>query len=296
MPNDMKLAKSIAALPILLTVGSGCSDSYEPLPEPDFRLPDLVSSITSEYFDEEYIYDDENRIAKWISSSSSLNQKVSCVYEYPDDNTITMDLSEQVFFEPDTYLRHFDVSLTLDNEGKITVADGIFNYTKNDLLMLRKKYRHEFEYDDSGHLVSIKCTEWMANRDGWDMDHPWQWVNTLTWDGDNLIRYEDYNGSSKPQYISEYSYSGIPVAKHKPNVFPTIISGYIPLQLTGRFGKQSEGEVMGRTVTNSNGNRSHNEYAYEFTKTAAGPIISRFWEYRDNGFEIEYRVKWLKSR
>ncbi|MDE6198591.1 MAG: hypothetical protein K2G06_01940 [Muribaculaceae bacterium] len=93
----MKLAKSIAALPILLTVGSGCSDSYEPLPEPDFRLPDLVSSITSEYFDEEYIYDDENRIAKWISSSSSLNQKVSCVYEYPDDNTITMDLSEQFF-------------------------------------------------------------------------------------------------------------------------------------------------------------------------------------------------------
>ena len=293
----MKPARYIVAIPVSLMMLCGCSDSNDPLPEPELRLPDLVASITSERSEEEFIYDDENRIVKWTSSSKFKDDIISCSYKYPDDNTITMDLLDKtVFSASQTQTRHHDVRLTLDNDGLVTVADAIFNGTEYNGIELRKKYRHEFEYDDNGHLVRITMTEWNAGNAGWDMDHPWQWVNTLTWDGDNLIRYEDSHGSNKPRIIQEYSYSGIPVAQHKPIAFPIINAGYIPLQLTGRFGKQTAGEVMGETVTYSNGQRNHNGYEYEFTTTATGTIISRYWKRRDDGTELEYRIKWIRSR
>lgn len=286
----------IIALVLISVVHTGCSDDDGLTPVQKYPTSNLVAKISSENRIEEYDYDERGRVVGWNVTSPRYKGYYKCQYEYPDDKTILCDFTTLSSL-PEDHLRHYDVTLTLDDEGKITEADGIFTYTIGGKLTARKKHRHEFRYDTSDQLVKVIWTEWLGDgHGGWQLDRPWQWENTLTWENGNLIRYVDYNGNSRAYTTFEFSYSGLPMAEHKPIAFPYIFPAYPPLQLTGHFGKQSRCEVSGETVTYFDGERRHTEYTYEFTKTGSGTIISRFWTRKNGAKEIEYKVTWTASR
>lgn len=290
------IALAFVTLSSSLLIACGSSDD-ELVTRPENNPSPLVSSISSEYGDENYVYDEKDRLISCeftpVENSFYNFAEYSCRYEYPDDRTIKSCLTQKHHVFSDTE-RVYDAVMTLGDNGYVSCVDGFFTLYENDELQMYKKYRHEFEYDGSGALVKLIWTEWSQKWGGdWNYEHPWRWENFLTWENGNLIRYVDYNGNKKPNLITEYYYSGIPMTTVRPIAVPYISPMYSPLQCCGLFGVQPKNEVMAyRFCDRVFGEERHVEYSYEFTETASGTLITRYWQKVNDLDAVGYRVNW----
>lgn len=270
---------------------TACSDNE---PETVLDIPDKVASITSAEDSQQFTYDLDGRIKEWSSKDPDKREEYKSRYEYPAADAVRIIANETVpnpFFEDRYNDRAYEENLHLSADGTVEYAEGLYTYTEYPDVVMKKKYRCDFLYDVSRHLTCIKISEWMMT-DGQPDNNVWSYEHTLEWKDGDLLRYNQSTGGSKPYWIHEYRYYGNFTTRHTPLVFPVFRSFYIPLQLAGYFGKQSEHLVDRRYITSSIGETSQTVYSYTFGTTVFDTWVEGYSMKFDDNPETEYKVSW----
>ncbi len=228
---------------------SACSHKDEPeVPAPAVRVASIVSSDGGVRI---YSYNRDGAVRQADCVAGDMREKA--VYDYSEADRIAIDYSMQEQFWPHAQVNFREV-LHLEG-GRAVYAEGIFERTSDSGSDdVRKKYKHEFSYDNLGRLVKVRNTEIYASdvasrSTAWN--RPWVWENTFEWEGANLVAYNDCFGSVEPRYVMKFTYfiddarGGSMVGGVLPRPY------YMPLRGQGVFGVESANLVAGVTKIDS---------------------------------------------
>lgn len=266
--------------------------------EPEYPIFMQLSSITTDDAKGEsqsFRYDDYGRIIDWsLKQNQSSDVTIhTAQYSYPRDNTIHIEAEESWLNQKRCYEETIQL---VDNRA--SNSKGTFIYYEDDIVVLKKTYRLEFEYDPSNHLTIVKHSEVVGIGDdikdvAWNK--PWAWENYLIWEDGNLKEFQDYNGNSSVYQTTKYDYSN--EAVDYPIVIPMVINSahHMPLFMQGVFGLNSVNLVKSLSIIDDKGNTSSTRlYSYIFDQT-------RIIEYTETtnhntGFSnpITYQVNWIE--
>lgn len=281
--------KHIYLLPVLC-VGALVSCSDDKTVEPDPTLPERLTTISSSTMNQSFGYDAEGRVSAWTKTTSSTS--VESKYDYSDPTLIGVNAVETYPDVNGEIQQVYTENLYLD-EDMVSYAEGSWTQYQNGVEIIKKRYRNDFIYDSQNRLVTIKVTEWNWKQDDWDISHPWTWENKLTWDEDNLTRYDDYSGYTNPRVTYQYRYFGSPVVTKKVEAYPEFRSYYAPLQLAGLFGRQPESLV--KTIIRNDfltGHETVEQYSYNFSVSTQDSRIESYSITTNGSSEVEYKVSW----
>lgn len=257
-----------------------CAKNEEPVHAVEYELTFIASDDDYEVFD----YDDSGRISHWEYSDASHTMSYNATYNYAEAPRTILINSEEIRSEDDT--RRFEETLHLDSDGTAAYAEGIAVLNMNGSVM-KKKYRKDFQYDSSRHLILVKISEKRFNDTGWEEQQPLEWYASLDWEADNLAKYTEYSNPSYPFLIKTYSYYGGVTVSSMPLIQgPVVHSFYLPLQYQGVLGRLSES-----LVKDCNYQDMTFSYSYNISATASHSFIESYVE-SALGKESAYTVGW----
>lgn len=273
---------------------TSCSTNDEP-EYPIFMQPSSITTNDVKGENQTFGYDDYGRIIDWSLKQNRPSDATiyTAQYSYPSDNTIHIEAEVSWLNQK----RCYEETIQLVN-NRASNSEGTFIYYEDDLVVLKKTYRLEFEYDPSNHLTIVKHSEVVGIgediKDGaWNK--PWAWENYLIWEDGNLKEFQDYNGNSSVYQTTKYDYSI--EAVDYPIVIPMVINNahHLPLFMQGVFGLNSVNLVKSFSIIDYEGNTSLTRlYSYMFDQ-------ARIIEYTETtnhntGFSnpITYKVNWIE--
>ncbi len=219
-----------------------CSGKEEEVVSDDNLMVSMISG--SDGSKEVFQYDYRGRVVRWeCLSGEEDNVDYKVTYAYPSEDEVVIESTSDM---ASIHLDDFKETLHLV-DGRAAYCEGVFRSSLNldGRSSFEKVYRVDFRYDADNHLVDIKHTE-QYSENGTVIDiyynTPWIWENHFVWEDGNLIRYDDYLGTTKVYYSTVYSYSDIvatPCVK-----LPLVTYGHhLPLQTAGLFGVNSRNFV-----------------------------------------------------
>lgn len=273
---------------------TSCSTNDEP-EYPIFMQPSSITTNDVKGENQTFGYDDYGRIINWSLKQNRPSDATiyTAQYSYPSDNTIHIEAEVSWLNQK----RCYEETIQLVN-NRASNSEGTFIYYEDDVVVLKKTYRLEFEYAPSNHLSIVKHSEVVGIgediKDGaWNK--PWAWENYLIWEDGNLKEFQDYNGNSSVYQTTKYDYSI--EAVDYPIVIPMVINNthHLPLFMQGAFGLNSVNLVKSFSITDYKGNTSLTcLYSYMFDQ-------ARIIEYTETtnhntGFSnpITYKVNWIE--
>lgn len=270
----------LSALVSVSLLSVSCAKNEEPVHAVEYELTFIASDDDYEVFD----YDDSGRISHWEYSDASHTMSYNATYNYTETPETILINSEEIQSEDDT--RRFEETLHLDSDGIAAYAEGIAVLNMNGSVM-KKKYRKDFQYDSSRHLILIKISEKRFNDTGWEEQQPLEWYASLDWEADNLAKYTEYSNPSYPFLIKTYSYYESIAVYYIPVIQgPVVNSFYLPLQYQGVLGRLSLSlvkECYYRDMTF--------RYSYNISTMASHSFIESYVE-STQGKETTYTVGW----
>lgn len=266
--------------------------------EPEYPIFMQLSSITTDDTkgeNQSFRYDDYGRIIDWSLKQNQPSDATiyTAQYFYPSDNTIHIEAEEALLNQK----RCYEETIQLVN-NRASNSEGTFILYEDDLVVLKKTYRLEFEYDPSNHLTIVKHSEVVGIGDdikdgAWNK--PWAWENYLIWEDGNLKEFQNYNGNSSVYQTTKYDYSNDSV--DYPIVIPMVINSahHMPLFMQGVFGLNSVNLVKSLSIIDDKGNTSLTRlFSYMFDQTR----INEYTETTNHntGFSnpITYKVNWIE--
>ena len=223
------LFASICLSVLLSTAAQSCSKSESDEPTPE--TTPVVAAITGDDYSQVFQRDKSGNIRNYTLRDG--NDAVSATYMFHRNGAVEIATDLTVAGQHTAY------------NDTVYISRGLAQYATGSWLGIW--YRIDFSYDGS-RLASVKWTQW--NRD--DMDarrgRPWNWTNSLEWDGANLARYIDWQGGGEANRLtSTYTYSQL--SSPQPFQVPfTIMPQYLPLQLDGIFGSLPANLIDTRTI------------------------------------------------
>ncbi len=270
---------------------SGCSkdndgsDGPAPLPRTS-RITQITTSIPSQSLsgNTKYTYDAQGR----LTSVSEFSTSGSSVIEYSYGAKGSVTIATETTSAREGTLTYSDrVTLT---EGRVNRIDGVYKWLREDgSVYSSREYTYRYTYDAQGHLTAIGRSEWDPSTP----QSPWQWVNTLEWNGDLLVKYTDYDGHTMPTFIYTYEYSQ--ATAEQPMVLPfTFHKQYDELVRAGYFGKLPARLIARRTQTGLIGEQYVRVYTYSVTDGRISDFSTTINYGTDKAYTVYNEVTYAK--
>lgn len=218
---------------------SGCENHENP-DVPSRRQP--VSILTGNGHGQTFTYGTNGSLSQWREVTDT--DSITSTYSYPDASTIGM---HTVYNSND--IRVYDERIFLD-AGRVTHIDGTWEvFDRSGNRIIAKAYALMITYDADNRAVSVKHSEMMGIGDD-KSGKPWEWTNTVTWEGNSPVEFADYQGNSTLARTVRYNYSAI--QSPTPVALPDFTYyHHFPLQMQGLFGVKPAYLMSESTTTTS---------------------------------------------
>lgn len=221
------MKKTIIAAAVLLPAAiaiSSCSDDNDGPQATGMRLASIAADTGNDK--QTFEYDASGRVSQYTVVSGDCEVKAR--YTYPDNNTIEIKSTETVGENTTVY----NETLIMES-GIARSAVGSWTIIRPDGT-ISKDFTINFAYT-ANRLASIAFSEQMPGSSV----PPMKWTNTLTWESDNLVEYNDLAGGSSAARRIVYKYTSM-MTWQPVIALPLIRHHYTPLQIAGVFGTQPQ--------------------------------------------------------
>ncbi len=277
---------ALISIPGLLIVSS-CDSDEEKITPPEYRVSWIASDDSYQLFE----YDASGRISEWIydDSSQSPSWVFQSTYRYLDDEDAILITSQE---NRGSDIWSFNEKLHLSQHGTASHATGDVTIMKDgELLLLKKNYTVDFQYNSSHQLTKLNIVEKIAGDNGPADRTGLEWFIELEWDENNLTKHSEYSNAGRPTLTKTFTYFGGNTTHYRPIVQgPILRHYYLPLQYQGILGLQSIGLVKDEVVSSQNMSYS-STFSYDISSSVYSSAVEEYSESR-NDKAIKYIVAW----